>query len=325
MLIPTWLTNFLSFKYFIFCFSLVTLTSCDFISNRIRGKPIVQIEKMQLSTRDFSQELANKLKNLDALSAKDPKILSIFKEQIVNDFIISSLIDLWFTENRLVLSKNEIDQEVQSLVSTYPSDSVFRELLTESEISYAEWVVKIEKTLKRKKLIQTITKDVPTVTEEDLLAFYNENRAKYEQPESVLLAHILISDNNQAEIVKKLLLKQSFSDIAKKYSLAFNSESKDIYGWIEKEYSLGLEKYFKLRIGDIFGPVELPDGIHIFKIIEKKSLKIKSFNEVRTHILSEIMTLRETSKFYAWLDVQLKRYQVKKNLNVLNSVYVETQ
>ena len=325
MLIPAWLNNILFKKIIFICFTLTFFSSCDFISNKIRSKPIVKIENLQLTTQDLSKELAYRLKNLDALSAKDPKIISVFKEQIINEFIISSFIDLWFIENNLSLAKSDVEKTIRSIVSTYPTDSLFRELLSESDISYSEWTAKIEKNLKKRALVTNLMKDSLDVPENDLLMFYNENRNKFEQQEALLLSHIFIKDNNQAEIIKKLILHQKFTEVAKKYSSSFNSESGDIYGWIEKDHALGLEKFFKLNIGEIFGPVELQDGLHIFKIIEKRPFKIKGFNEVRSQILSEIMTLRETAKFYSWLDVQIKRYKVKKNLNVLNSIYVETQ
>lgn len=325
MLTQAWSNNFLIFKSFIIILSLVVFSSCDFISNRIRAKPIVQIEKHQLSTQNFSKELATKLKKLDSLSAKDPKILSVYKEQIINDFIITSLVNLWYEENMISISKSDLDEEIRSIVSTYPSDSVFKELLITSELSYAEWVTKVESGLKKKKLLIILTKDSPQISEDELLSYYNENRSKYEQAESILLAHIVVTDNNQAEIIKKLLVKQRFTDVAKKYSPSFNSESQDVYGWVEKNYSLGLEKYFKLHPGEIFGPITLEDGMHIFKIIEKKPFKSKSFSEVRSQVLTEVLNLRETAKFYSWLDVQLKRYKVKKNVNVINSIYVETK
>lgn len=305
--------------------SLVVLPSCDFISNKILTKPLVQVENASLSAKDFSKELAIKLKDLDALSAKDPKILSVFKDQIVNDFVISSFVDLWFKENSLVLSQSEIDQEVKSMLSAYPSDSLFRELLSESRLSYSEWLQKVESVLKKKHLLAELAKNENKAADEELLSYYNNNRSRYEQPESVLLAHILVSDDAEAEIVKSLIRKQPFSEVAKKYSSAFNPESKDVYGWIERGYSPDLEKAFKQGVGETLGPVKLSDGTHLFKLLEKKPFKIRTFTEARSQILSEVSALRETARFTSWLDVQIKKYRVKKNLSMLDSIRVETR
>lgn len=301
------------------------LLSCDFISNKILTKPVVQVDTAQLSAQDFSQRLAHKLKDLDALSAKDPKIVSLYKSQIVSDFIVSCFVDLWFKENGLSLSHAEIDREVKLIVSSYPSDSAFREVLSQSDVSYTEWVAKIESDLKKKKVLAAINKDSPKVTEDELKSFYENNKARFEQPESVLLSHIQVSDVGQAEIVIKLLRQNNFSEIAKKYSSAYSAEAKDVYGWIEKGYAPDLEKAFKAGVGSTLGPINMPDGIHIFKIIQKKPFKIKNYSEVSDLVLAEVLALRETAKFTAWLDVQIKRYKVKKNLNMIDSIRVETQ
>ena len=322
MLIPNWLSNFYKALLIV---ALVFFSSCDFISSKILTKPIVQVENYSLSAQDFSKELAIKLKDLDALSAKDPKILSVFKDQIINDFVISTFVTLWFKENSLTLSPAEIDVEVKSMLSAYPTDALFRELLSEARLSYSEWLQKVEAVLMKKHLLVALGKDAPKISDEELLSYYNSNRSRYEQPEAVLLAHILVNDDGEAEIVKNLLRKQPFTEVAKKYSSAYNPESKDVYGWIERGYAPELEKSFKQGIGETLGPVKLSDGIHIFRLMEKKPFKIRTFAEAQNQITSEVRALRETARFTSWLDVQIKKYRVKKNLNMLDSIRVETR
>lgn len=322
MLIPNWFSSF--FKALLIL-ALIFFSSCDFISSKMLTKPIVQVENFSLSAQNFSKELAIKLKDLDALSAKDPKILSVFKDQIVNDFVISTFVSLWFKENSLTLSPAEIDVEVTSMLSAYPTDALFRELLSEARLSYSEWLQKVEAVLKKKHLLAALSKDAPKVTDDELLSYYNNNRSRYEQPEAILLAHILVNDEGEAEVVKNLLRKQPFTTVAKKYSSAYNQESKDVYGWIERGYAPELEKSFKQAIGETLGPVKLSDGIHIFRLMEKKPFKIRTFTEAQNQITSEVRALRETARFTSWLDVQIKKYRVKKNLNMLDSIRVETR
>lgn len=312
-------------RLFLCLLVLLGLSGCDFISNKILTKPIVKVAGTQLSAQEFSQELAYRLKNLDALSAKDPKILSVFKNQIINDFIVSTFVDMWFEENKLSLSKEEIDREVKSFIAVYPSDSAFREALAESEMSYAQWVKRVETGLKKKKLFAKLNETVAPITEDELLSYYNNHRMQYEQPESVLLAHIMVSDENQAEIVKKLLRKQSFTEVAQKYSSAYTKESEDIYGWVEKDSAPELQKAFKYPTGEVFGPLTMSDGIHIFKLIQRRSSKVRSYEDSRREVQAEVMALRETAKFTAWLDEQIKRYPIKKNLSMLDSIRIETQ
>lgn len=289
-----------------------SLLGCDLTSSKTLSKPIVQVDKYTLNAQDFSRELAKNLKNLDALSAKDEKILAFFKQQIISDFIVDSFVSLWFDEKALSLSPAEIEAAAKSAISTYPSDSAFREALSEQGLSYSDWIEKLKKQLKKKRLISTLLANSTAPTEQELLSYYNNNRSNFEQKEAVLLHHILVADQNQGDVVRNLLKKQSFSDVAKKYSSAYSPETKDYYGWIERDFSPDLEKAFKLRQGDLLGPILLSDGLHIFKVIERRPFKIKSFAEVKKQVDTEVLSLREKSKFSSWLDVQIKKYQVKK-------------
>lgn len=327
MLTRAWLTSSSSSKIISIALAgaLLTLSSCDFISNKILTKPIVKIENVQLSAQDFSQELATKLKNLDALSAKDPQTLAVFKNQIVNDFVISTFIDFWFEENKQTITKEELDKEVKYFVSSYPSDAAFREALAEAGLSYAAWIKKVESGLRKRRLFEHLSIGADPVTEEELQSYYTNHRTQYEQRESVLLAHILVADENQADIVKKLLRNQSFTEVAKKYSTAYTNESEDIYGWVEKDSAPELERVFKYRTGEVSGSIKMSEGIHIFKLLQRRAFRLRSFEESRAEVQAEVMALRETARFTAWLDGQIKRYQVKKNLNMLESIRVETQ
>ena len=95
MLIWSWLNNlFLNFVFdksparsglfiFILFLNLFLISGCDFFSNRILNKTVVEVGPHHMTTQEFSKALASKLKNLDALSAKDPAILSKFKNKII--------------------------------------------------------------------------------------------------------------------------------------------------------------------------------------------------------------------------------------------------
>lgn len=306
------------------CLLVISLPSCDFISRRILTKPAVQVGSLKMSTQDLSRELANRLKDFDALSAKDPKILSVNKEQIINDFIITSLINLWFDEQNIKINPLDLKTEVKKISSSYPSDSSFKEALSEAGIEYIDWVKKTEAGLKKKQLLEQIRNSLAPPKEPELLSYFNNNKAVFEKKEAVLLSHILVADENQSEIVLKLLRKKSFKEVAREYSSAYTKEVEDSFGWIEKAYLVDLDRAFKMRTGDFFGPVQMQDGLHLFKIVDKRPYKTTTFADVRLRVLADVINLRTQAKFSSWLDEQFKKYVIKKNKAVLDSIKVET-
>ena len=69
----------------------------------------------------------------------------------------------------------------------------------------------------------------------------------------------------------------------------------------------------------------MADGFHIFKLLERKPYKMKSFPEAKSEVVADVDSLREKALFASWLDTQFKRYRIKKNKAVLDSIKVETQ
>ncbi len=309
---------------FVVCLS-VMLPGCDFFSNRVLNKTVVEVGAHRMTTQEFSKLLASKLKNLDALSAKDPAILTKFKSKIISDFVVESLILIWFEEQGLELSAAEIEKELKQLQNGYPDDKSFRLTLSEESIAYSQWKKQVEHSLKRKKAFAHMNQGLATPSEEELLSYYNNNKDHYEQKEALQLTHVLVLDENQAEIVKKLTRTQSFPEIVKKFSMSPDASFGGSYGWVERDASSDLERLFKMRTGEISPPLKLLDGYHIFRIDSRRSQRQKQFTEVRERAKNDVIALRQTAKFSAWLDEQIKKYKVFKNVQAIDGLYVETQ
>ncbi len=336
MLILSWLNKFIPKLNFIkspacsglFLFlvlSVASLPGCDFFSNRVLNKTVVEVGRHRMTTQEFSKQLAAKLKNLDALSAKDPTILSKFKSKIISDFVVESLILIWFDEQGLTLGAGEIEKELKLLQNGYPDDKSFRLTLSEESIAYSQWKKQVEHSLKRKKAFAQINQGLAVPTEDELLSYYNNNKDRYQQKEALQLIHVLVLDENQAEIVKKLTRSQNFSEIVKKFSMGPDAAFGGNYGWVERDANSELEPLFKLRAGDISVPIKLLDGFHIFRIESRRNQRQKLFAEVREQAKNDVIALRQTAKFSAWLDEQIKKYKVFKNVQAIDGLYVETQ
>ena len=81
-----------SLKY-LGCLCLVSLlTACPSKDPNITGKIVVKVNEQSLSLRDYSNQLARRLKDLDALSAKNSQTITLIKEELLRSFITRALI-----------------------------------------------------------------------------------------------------------------------------------------------------------------------------------------------------------------------------------------
>ena len=115
------------------------LLSCTFSSQKISTKPVVKVNEHVLSVKEFANQLARKLKNFDALAAKDPNNLHRVKEDIIRNFIVKSLTLDWARTNNVFIAENFLDKEVDKLRANYPDDLSFRRSLAQENLSFSEW------------------------------------------------------------------------------------------------------------------------------------------------------------------------------------------
>ena len=69
----------------------------------------------------------------------------------------------------------------------------------------------------------------------------------------------------------------------------------------------------------------MAEGLRLFKVVQRKAARQRSLEGAAAQIKNEILSLRETARFSAWLDTQIKRYTVYKNTAALDAISVETR
>lgn len=304
---------------------LMLMSGCDLFSYSTKSKVVLQVENRAMTLSQFSMALANRLKELDPLSAKDPSVLKTFKTKVTTDFLVDALIEQWFADKNLHVDGKVLETELAKIISQFPSDKDFRDELASQNKSYQDWRKAVEIGLKRDVLFAELRKEMANPTTEELQAHYQNNKLKYFQNESVQAESILLQDENQADVVKKLYKKSSFDSLFKEYSLDRANPAAMKYGWIERAQGSPLEPLFVSKKFELIGPIQVAEGYRLFKVTQRKQSFQRLFDEVKPQILAEVVSLRESARFSAWLDEQIKRYKILRNNAAIDALVVETR
>lgn len=304
---------------------LTLMSGCDLFSYNTKSKVVLQVENRAMTLSQFSMALANRLKELDPLSAKDPSVLKTFKTKVTTDFLVDALIEQWFADNKLHIDGKVLEAELAKTISQFPSDKDFRDELASQNKSYQDWRKAVEISLKRNVLFAELRKEMANPTTEELQAHYQNNKLKYFQNESVHAESILLQDENQADVVKKLYRRSSFERLFKEYSLDRANSTAMKYGWIERAQGSPLEPLFITKKSELIGPLQVAEGYRLFKVTQRKQSFQRQFDEVKPQILAEVVSLRESARFSAWLDEQIKRYKILRNNAAIDALVVETR
>lgn len=133
------------------------------------------------------------------------------------------------------------------------------------------------------------------VTNEEALNLYNNNINFFKEREERQIAHILVSNKAEADsIYKRLYNGEDFGNLAKSQSIhTITAPSGGIIGYISKGSGILPEledTSFKLQKNGFFAkPVKTDLGWHIVKLIDKRTVKARTYDEVKELLANELV------------------------------------
>lgn len=135
-----------------------------------------------------------------------------------------------------------------------------------------------------------------SATDEEVLNHYNENKEKFQKPESVEASHILIDTEDKAKnILTEINEGLSFEEAAQKYSSCPSKEQGGNLG----EFSRGQmvpefeEAAFSMEIDTISQPVKSQFGYHIIKLIAKNEESLSTFDEIKDELTQQVIGTKQ--------------------------------
>lgn len=301
------------------------MASCDLGMSRVASHPVVKVNEHSLSAKDFADRLARRLKNFDALSAKDPNNVKRAKEDVIRVFILQALTEDYAKANKIEVDDSELDQEVNQFRSSYPDDLSFRRVLADESLSMSDWKSELKQTLLSRKVYQSISGKSPQPSPDEIKRYYEENKERFRRKERVYLRQIILDDLSKAQSLRDELKKKDFSDLAKKFSVAPEARNGGLVGWIEKGSVDVFDKAFNLPVGGLSQVLESTYGFHIFKVERKAGAGYSTLEEVKPVIVQALKGQKEQAEFADWLDKQIRSSRVLRDNELLSAISVETR
>ncbi|MGZ3494350.1 MAG: peptidylprolyl isomerase, partial [Thermodesulfobacteriota bacterium] len=160
----------------------------------------------------------------------------------------------------------------------------------------------IEKSLQRRKLINSAVKVETKAGEKEFREFYQKNIDRYRTNETFRPAHILFvipKGATQEEIreirkkceavSKKIRGGDDFGDMALLYSQDASNKSRGDLGYFKKGELLPTveREALRLKVGEVSGVVRTEFGFHIIKLLDRKGVDPLPFEEVKAKVKAD--------------------------------------
>ncbi|MCA1033907.1 peptidylprolyl isomerase [Bacillus infantis] len=238
-----------------------------------------------------------------------------YGDEALDALVTDKIIEMEAKKEKVTISNKEKEEELKNLKESYGGEEGFKAALEQSGVTEAGIAEDIEKYLKTEKLLEPRI----DLKEDEIKAYFEENKDQFAQQEQVKASHILVEDEATAKEVKSKLDKgEEFADLAKEYSTdASNAESGGELGYFGKgEMEAAFEEAaFALKANEISGPVKTDYGYHIIKVEDKKEAKEAVYEDSKEAAKKALFDERMQTEYYNWLEEKKEEYKIEKNMN----------
>ena len=219
-------------------------------------------------------------------------------------------------------AKNELeDYVVRWIDSQILYEEAKKRQLDQSEAVRRE-LRRLERELVVNALLEQELNKTFAVTEAEIEKYYNENRQTFTRnADEVHMQHIKVGNKKTADsLTAALRLGGDFAEAARRFTGA-DSAAIDLYLTEEETPDAVVSSVFTIMAGAVSRPIQLDNGYHIFKMIEKFSAGAqKPLTHAREEIMAKIQSEKRQER-YRQLLAELKNSIVaEKNFQLLDSI-----
>ena len=189
--------------------SVCLLTGCSFL----KSEGIIKVNDAIITKAEFDKTFDKEVNNsvfknfggsANFIKSDDNIMYVIFKDKVVNELIVKSLIDAEIAKRGIEVTDEDLKAETKSIIDKVGSKEELNKILKQRGVSNSDFTEDLKHQVKIKKLVNSISSI--KVSDSDAEKYYNTNKSQFTHGEQVRASHILISSDT-LQIIKDLKAK----------------------------------------------------------------------------------------------------------------------
>ncbi len=230
-----------------------------------------------------------------------------FRRTLINQMIDQELLRQAAAKEGVAVGDEELDGQIEGLKKGFQDEASFTAALEKSGYTIDAFRQFTRDQMISQRLIAKVAADI-AVTDEEIRKHYDENKDKYvRQPfEMIRVAHILFGADEERKARDTRARLAAGADFA----ATARAESKDSatkekggdLGWANMPYAQEFQSAAeKLAVGKLSEPVKTSFGWHVIKMLERKTDRQKSFDEVKEQVRQVLYQQRQAKAYQDYL------------------------
>lgn len=304
-------------------------TPSDNLNLRYANGIVAIAEDKIITVDDVRREIGPLVPEIQKQSRNEKEFnekLEALQEDVIQNLIDRVLIvkDFYSDEKRQVPASYVDNAVAETIITQFDGDrSKFLAYLRSRGISQKDYRKEQEEDMIYGYMRQQKAKSASTISPVKIEQFYNENKDRFYQEDSVHLRLIQVTRTaddtddtlkaRAATIMTELAAGADFGEVARKYSQDTRKGKGGDWGWqrrsdLRKEFS---DVIFTLEKGQRSDPLIMPEGAFIFFAEDRKHAGILPLDEVRPDIEKALVQQGSRQATERWLEKLRRNAYVK--------------
>src|SRR5688572_26337069 len=277
---------------------------------------------------EYTECVASKRKTTPKPAKGQPKVTdSQLKSQCkqeyeqLRDQVLQLLISFEWLEGEaeeqgIKISDEEVKKSFeQQKKQSFPKDADYQKFLKDSGQSEKDIMLQVKADLLASKIRDKVVKGKDKVSDAQIEKFYNENKARFAQPERRDLLVVLTKGEAKAKAAEKALKGgQAGKAVAKKFSIDEASKAQggklpaQAKGTLEKQLDAAV---FKAKRGQLSGPVKTQFGFYLFKVTKVQKASQQTLAQAKETIRQTLQSQNQQKALEAFSKEYSERWKEK--------------
>ena len=245
----------------------------------------------------------------------DKVLQSQYGQSVLDTLIINKIVEQEAEKLDIKLTDEEIEEEYKVYTESYGGEDALKKALESLNMTTED----IKNDIRIYLLTVKVMEDYVDLTEEDVKAYFEENKESFATPEQVEASHILVEDEATAnEVIEKLNAGEDFAELAKEYS---TDESNAAEGGALGFFGRGqmVEEFenaaFAMNVGEVSKtPVKTEHGYHIIKVTDKTEAAEADYETSKEEARELLLDQRVNEQYSAWVEEKMEEYDIETSL-----------
>jgi foldase protein PrsA len=314
----------------------VALAGCGLVEETpesIEGTVLAEVGEDKITQKDVDAESVSYMDSLkvtygdDILEQEEGKeVVMQLKVDILNSLVEMKIIDKKVEESGMETDSEEItaaiDERIEQVKAAYVAEEgTYEAALTDAGFTEETYYEFVKQDIIRQQYYTTLMEDI-TVTDEDIEAYYEENKETYMTPAGANIYHIFFGTDDaakaEAEAVLKLIKEdgRDFAEVAEEFGNDMSAEEGGLLGYYayenEELHADFMEHVKPLKENEISDVVQSSAGYHIIKVDNVQTEAVQQdLEEAKVAISSTLDVEMKNEKYASLIEEWKEEYDVK--------------